>query len=210
MKIISIVITGLCLISLIFIVWFVRNLYIVPAVDSVAFFESTPQLQQLFLNDVQAARDKKNDINNKTESETNTPQNTMRVVYFWQKNCPCDQLTKPHFLLLMQEYQHLAKAIKFYLAPIDNSAASQDLQTIERLPDDLLDRVRADVKATPSVGIWDGNGQLVYFGPHSLGYVCNNETSFVKKVVDALVNRQNISAAGVMGDGCFCSINASS
>jgi hypothetical protein len=63
------------------------------------------------------------------------------------------------------------------------------------------------VKATPSVGIWDENGQLVYFGPHSVGYVCNNDTSVVKKMLDALLTKQAVSAAGVMGDGCFCLVD---
>jgi hypothetical protein len=189
LKNISIISASLCAIVTLFVVWFVRNLYIVDAVDSVAFFESTVQLQQLFLDDVQA------------EKTT-----TIRVVYFWQNHCPCDHFTKPHFLLLINQYQQLASNVKFYFASIDNSSASADLEGIDRLPDSLLNRVRGDVKATPSVGIWDSNGQLVYFGPHSLGYICNNDTSFVKKVVDALLNKQTVSAAGVMGDGCFCPV----
>jgi len=199
-KVIPIISAGLCAISVLFIVWFVRNLYMVPAVESVAFFESTTQLQQLFLEEGQEL--------NEQGAKHSTKQDTMRVVYFWQNHCPCDQFTKPHFLLLINQYRHLASNIVFYLAPIDNSAVSHDLQDVEQLPAKLLDRVREDVKATPSVGIWDSNGQLVYFGPHSLGYVCNNDTSFVKKVLDALLNKQTVSSGGVMGDGCFCPVEA--
>jgi len=198
LKAISIIGGAVCVIALVFMVWFVRNLYIVPAVDNVAFFESTTQLQQLFI-------DEERELNER-DTKHHAKKDTMRVVYFWQNNCPCDQFTKPHFLLLIDHYQRLASNIDFYLAPVDNSDATQDLQDVKQLPRELLDRVRADVKATPSVGIWDGDGQLVYFGPHSLGYVCNNDTSFVKKVLDALLNKQTVSASTVMGDGCFCSV----
>ena len=198
MKVIPIISAGLCAISVLFIVWFVRNLYIVDAVDSVAFFESTTELQQLFLNDEQ--------VDHHLGSKQESMPDTIRVVYFWQNNCPCDQFTKPHFLLLISQYRHIASNIVFYLAPVDNSSATHDLQDVKQLPKALLDRVRDDVKATPSVGIWDAKGELVYFGPHSLGYVCNNDTSFVKKVLDALLNKQTVSAAGVMGDGCFCPV----
>ena len=212
MKVIPIISAGLCAISVLFIVWFVRNLYIVTAVDSVAFFESTTQLQQLFLDDGHELNyqpsDQLNELYNEQGAKHGTKQDTMRVVYFWQNHCPCDQFTKPHFLLLINQYRHLASNIVFYLAPIDNSAVSHDLQDVEQLTAKLLDRVREDVKATPSVGIWDSNGQLVYFGPHSLGYVCNNDTSFVKKVLDALLSKQTVSSGGVMGDGCFCPVEA--
>jgi hypothetical protein len=89
----------------------------VPAVDSVVFFESTTELKRLFLVDTQADK-----------------QRTMRVVCFWQKNCPCDQFTKPHFLLLINQYRHLSHNIIFYLAPVDNSEASHDLLDVEQLP----------------------------------------------------------------------------
>jgi hypothetical protein len=199
LKIISIISGALCILALVFIVWFVRDLYIVPAVDSVAFFESTTQLQQLFFDEGQEL--------NEQHNEQDTKQDTMRVVYFWQNHCPCDQFTKPHFLLLLNQYRHLASNIVFYLAPVDNSSVTHEVKDVQQLPKALLDRVRADVKATPSVGIWDSNGQLVYFGPHSLGYVCNNDTSLVKKVLDALLNKQTVSSGGVMGEGCFCPVN---
>ena len=206
MKIISIISGALCITALLFVVWFVRNLYIVPAIESVAFFESTTQLQQLFLDERQELNEQLNKQQNEQDTKQGAKQGIMRVVYFWQNNCPCDQFTKPHFLLLIKQYQHLASHIVFYLAPVDDSAVSEDLQNVEQLPAKLLDRVREDVKATPSVGIWNTKGELVYFGPHSLGYVCNNDTSLVKKVLDALLNKQTVSASTVMGDGCFCPV----
>ena len=189
LSIIKIISAILCVLLLVFMVWFVRSLYIVPAIENTVFFETSARLEQLFLP--VAKQDEKP---------------TMRVVYFWQNHCPCDQFTKPHFLLMMKQYQQSAQQVDFYMASLDDAALSHDLQNMNVLPNQLMDSIREDVKATPAVGVWNDKGELVYFGPHSLGYICNNDTSFVEKALDALFNSQTVSAADIFGDGCFCKV----
>ncbi len=174
-------------------IFYVRSLYIQSATQSSAFFEPTPALESLFLQKL------------KTDTEP-----SLKVVYFWQADCACDEFVKPHFLLMTRKYQQQTVLnVDVYIAPLDGELvqARQEGLQLPVLPADLLSTVIDDVKATPSVGIWDQHGQLVYYGPHSIGYVCHNDSSLVKKVVDALLANQPFSALSVMGDGCFCPVN---
>jgi len=171
-------------------VFYVRSLYIQPATETTAFFEPAAALESLFLQKV------KSDI-----------EPSLKVVYFWQANCPCDEFVMPHFLLMTRKYQQQQVLnVDVYVASIDGELAQarQEGLQLPALPANLLNTVIDDVKATPSVGIWDQYGKLVYYGPHSIGYVCHNDSSLVKKVVDALLVNQPFSALSVMGDGCFC------
>jgi hypothetical protein len=179
----------LCVLMMALTVWLVRNIYIIPAIENTVFFETSASIEQLFLND--ATQDEKP---------------TIRVVYFWQNHCPCDQLTKPHFLLMMDQYPQAMQQVDFYMASVDDETLHHDLQGINVLSDQLMNVIKKDIKATPAVGIWNEYGDLVYFGPHSLGYICNNDTSFIKKVLDALLNQQLVSASRILGDGCFCGV----
>lgn len=154
-----------------------------------AFFEPTPALEQLFLSNT--------DISGMKQG--------IKVVYFWQSDCPCDQFVKPHFLLMSDRYSKYTIApVNFYLAALDSDFIEGELSMLLRLPEVLLEQVKEEVKATPSVGVWNANNELIYYGPHSLGYMCNDDSSLVKKVLDLLLSGQEFAPLAVVGDGCFC------
>ncbi|MGS2716706.1 DUF6436 domain-containing protein [Eionea flava] len=184
----------------------VRQQYIVPAVENSTFFEASEKLETLFLSNNTHLLTSQRDSSNAFDREINTldkEEAAIKVVYFWQDDCPCDQFTQPHFALLANEYRQVV----FYLASINGEVRASQWPSVKIFPTAWVDIVRSDIQATPAVGIWDASGQLVYFGPHSLGYICNNDTSFVKKIIDALLNQQSVSASSVLGDGCFCRVN---
>lgn len=184
----------------------VRQQYIVPAIENTTFFEPSEKLAKLFVSNPQyfvLNQQASNKAFGSTINALDKKGMAINVVYFWQDDCPCDQFTQPHFALLANEYRQ----VNFYLASINGEVRASQWPSVKVLPAALVDTVREDIQATPAVGIWDARGQLVYFGPHSLGYICNNDTSFVKKVVDALLNKQSVSASSVLGDGCFCRLN---
>ena len=83
------IVLGLSFLSVAAIVWLVREQYIMPETETMALFEVTEPLQQLFKS-VDGGRYKEG----------------IKVVYFWQEMCPCDEYIKPHFLL-MQKKEYL-------------------------------------------------------------------------------------------------------
>jgi hypothetical protein len=74
------------------------------------------------------------------------------------------------------------------------------------LNQELTNLFRPFVSHTPSVAIWAENNELTYYGPHNLGYVCNAETSFVKKVIDSLLQNIYSKNTNIVGKGCFCKV----
>lgn len=123
----------------------------------------------------------------------------------------------PHFKELIKE--HGEEAIEFYLADISPSnhpnvnafKANYKAPSYSRPLDTVLDfhlteLFRPFVSHTPAVAIWSKDNELTYFGPHNLGYVCNADTSFVKKVIDSLLQNIHSKNTNIVGKGCFCKI----
>ena len=182
----------------------VANRYIL-ATDSIAFFDQSTDIEKVY-SAIKWPDNQKNKI---------------RVIYFWQAYCPCDATVMPHFKELYKA--HTKDAIEFLLADISPVAALPSVESLVILPaaassptrdhpfDNLLNQeltnlFRPFVSHTPSVAIWDENNELTYYGPHNLGYVCNAETSFVKKVIDSLLQNIYSKNTNIVGKGCFCKV----
>jgi len=171
--------------AVVFIVY--QQRYMKPLAVAIAQFEANDALRLLFK------------INDATTPSTKA----IRVVYFWQAGCACDEFVKAHFIQMGKEYS--GQDIDFMIAnlspekPITDSYSHYSTLSLEQ-----ANAVRASVPMTPAVAIWSEQGELTYFGPHSLGVLCNDETSLIKKVIDSLlagIVSQNIST---VGSGCFC------
>jgi len=187
----SVVLIALML-SLIF---YMRSVYIMSPSQAMVFFEPSISMRRLFLNQ---AFDKE-----LTEDNVKG----IRVVYFYQHHCACDQLVKTHFLQLKEAYRQGKLAVSFYMAVLDDRPIDGDLSAITMFPPAALEAIRADVQATPSVAIWNSENELVYFGPHSPTDVCNDDSSLIKKVVDALLSGKPFNALSIVDSSCYCSIN---
>lgn len=161
---------------------FFKDQYIKPA-DGVVFFEKSEALESLFV----------------TTGEQSQPM-PITVVYFWQANCPCDGGVLPHFYTLMSKFS--SAKVRFLLANLGDG--DELIPQVPRLPDEPLALVEDEVQYTPSVGVWNQQGEMVYFGPHSLGYVCNARTSFLQKVLENINEGASSANLNTLGDGCFC------
>ena len=62
----------------------------------------------------------------------------------------------------------------------------------------------AELPASPAVGIWDRNGELVYIGPYSEGAVCSSDNSFVEPIVEAVLAGRTVRATHSLAVACFC------
>jgi len=126
---------------------------------------------------------------------------TIKVVYFWQSNCPCDATVITHFNELIEEYGAYAN---FLMADLSPTARTDKLSEYTLLDAAKVEQLRASVTHTPSVGVWDEQGKLTYYGPHNLGFVCNAKTSFLIDVLDSLLRNTESKNTNTLGDGCFC------
>lgn len=153
--------------------------------ETAAVFEADVELENLFL-------------------PVNTARARIKVVYFWQSNCPCDATVINHYQELMSAYGDTADFMMADLSPVPRD---DKLNQFKRLDADSIAQVRASVSHTPSVGVWNEQGQLSYFGPHNLGFVCNAKSSFLIKVLDSLLRDDNAKNINTVGDGCFCAVD---
>ncbi len=169
--------------------YYVSHNYFLSTIE-IAFFDNADDIDKVFKD--AGFHDK------------DTGSSSITVVYFWQAYCPCDATVLPHYKLMTEEYGE--KSVDFFLA--DFSAADQKYETpFDRVLDPAItEKLRPLITHTPSVAIWDQNGSLTYYGPHNLGFVCNSDTSFVKKVIDSILQSITSKNTNVVGNGCFCKI----
>jgi hypothetical protein len=139
---------------------------------------------------------------------------SIKVIYFWDKYCPCNANVLAHFLEMLDEYQ--GHSVDFYIADLTKSGPSEsiasssfskfentDLKIVDKK---YLSGLASLVAYSPSVIVWDQNHQLSYFGPHHLGLTCNAGSSFIKKTVDSLLNGIEVKNINTVGEGCFCRV----
>lgn len=125
----------------------------------------------------------------------------IRMVHFWDPNCPCNVGNQQHLAELIEHYQPLG--VRFY--------AVETNQGQSRLPDNLsaLQRLQTlpgteSIPASPAVAIWDQQGRLAYFGPYSEGATCNSANSFIEPILQALTEHRGVNATHTMAVGCYC------
>ncbi len=162
--------------------------------EQIAFFDQSAGIEQVYKT-IEWPEDQKNNI---------------RIIYFWQAYCPCDATVIPHFKELYKE--HSDENVDFYLADLsplalqNNNNPSYERPFSHVLDSDISNLFRPFISHAPSVAIWDKNNELTYYGPHNLGFVCNADTSFVKKVVDSLLQNIQSKNINILGNSCFCAL----
>lgn len=192
-KNISLVLLAVLILVSIAIYLFVNHRYILST-EQIAFFDQSAGIEQVY----------------KTIEWPEHQKNNIRIIYFWQAYCPCDATVIPHFKELYKE--HGDNNVDFYLADLspiklqNNNQPSYERPFSHVLDGDISNLFRPFVSHAPSVAIWDQNNELTYYGPHNLGFVCNADTSFVKKVVDSLLQNIYSKNTNIVGDSCFCKL----
>ncbi|MGH1440744.1 MAG: DUF6436 domain-containing protein [Cellvibrionaceae bacterium] len=132
----------------------------------------------------------------------------LSVVYIWERYCPCNWGVNSHYSSLFDEYS--SNDIDFYVA--DLSAHHSDIKKTTAPKGRVLSKgaskaLLAEVQYVPAIAVMSENNELLYYGPHSLGFVCNAETSIVSKVISSLKEGVFSKNTNVIGEGCFCAID---
>lgn len=127
----------------------------------------------------------------------------IRLVHFWDPECAgCNRETSAHLSYLISMYRR--ESIDFFSVqkPDTKGQLPVFLQgKLKPLPHiDGMERI----PASPFVAIWDGQGQLAYAGPYSLGMVCTSANSFVEPLLERLFKGESLTPTGILAVGCYC------
>ncbi|UCJ18696.1 DUF6436 domain-containing protein [Pseudomonas sp. MM211] len=126
----------------------------------------------------------------------------IRVVHFWDPQCPCHKETDAHLNYLISLYRF--SGVEFY--SVQKPGSEGEMLPFLRgklTPLESLEGMES-IPASPAIAIWDQQGRLAYAGPYSEGLVCNSSNSFVEPILDALSANRSVSAANTMAVGCYC------
>lgn len=128
----------------------------------------------------------------------------IRVVHFWDPACKnCNEETGAHLSYLTSMYKRAN--VDFY--SVQKPGSTGELAWYLRNKLTPLDHIEGQehIPASPSVAIWDAEGNLAYAGPYSLGTVCTSANSFVEPVLDKLTNGEKVTPqGGLLAVGCYC------
>lgn len=125
----------------------------------------------------------------------------IRLVHFWDPACPCNVGNQQHLAELIEHFA--PRGVVFHVLQKPGSkgrlpASLDALKPLARLPG------AERLPASPAVAIWDGKGELAYFGPYSEGLTCNAGNSFIEPILEALAAGRAVNASNTLAVGCFC------
>lgn len=126
----------------------------------------------------------------------------IRVVHFWDPDCPCNAETDAHLRYLIGLHRNADVAFYSVQRPGSTGEIAPFLRgRMKPLPG--IEGMES-LPASPALAIWDRDGKLAYAGPYSEGLVCNSSNSFVEPVLDALTKGRKVSLASGLAVGCYC------
>lgn len=136
------------------------------------------------------------------------------VVHFWNPECPCNRFNEVHVKKIISEYAD--KNVQFTIMVSGNSAEKRKLQEDRArkiFTHQAVINIRSDwpmekgPPSSPAVGVINNHGELVYFGPYSLGANCSpDKGKFVENILDHLNDEKKIQKKqlNTLAVGCFC------
>ncbi|VXC60569.1 conserved hypothetical protein [Pseudomonas sp. 8Z] len=126
----------------------------------------------------------------------------IRVVHFWDPQCPCNEETDAHLRYLIG--LHRNSDVEFY--SVQKPGSKGELASFLRGRMKPLEYIEGmeSLPASPALAIWDRAGNLAYAGPYSEGLVCNSSNSFVEPVLEALTEGREFTLASGLAVGCYC------
>jgi len=121
------------------------------------------------------------------------------VVHFVDPECPCSRFSAPHIKDIEQQFTQP----RYFRVTAAVAASPGNGSHV--LPEGLAPAdIQRLIPASPAVAIWDGSGELAYFGPYSSGSFCGQGNDFVKATLVSLDAGQNPRWVNQEAVGCLC------
>ena len=137
------------------------------------------------------------------------------VIHFWDPDCPCSRFNEVHVKKIISSY--IAKNVQFTIVVKGGTAEArhEHMRLAQQVfQDSAVKEIRSDwpvqngPPSSPAVAVINRQGQLVYFGPYSLGARCApDKGKFVETVLDKLDSEKNSASKkqlNTLAVGCFC------
>jgi len=136
------------------------------------------------------------------------------VVHFWNPDCPCSRFNQPHVQQIISDYGRNNVRFTVVVGGATEKIRQQHQVEARKIFNfEAVIDIRSDwpmesgPPSSPAVGVMNSSGELVYFGPYSLGARCSPEKGkFVEKVIEQLKNNnQSVKKQlNTLAVGCFC------
>lgn len=128
---------------------------------------------------------------------------SIKIVHFWQSNCPCNAFNKSHLERILQNFK--GEKIELFVASQGDLPKNWIAHPYTQLDQASHTALYQLIPSSPGLAIWSKNNQLSYFGPYSVGPICTEENSFISLILQELIDGQQPKMTTVLGNGCFCS-----
>ncbi|GAW96869.1 MULTISPECIES: DUF6436 domain-containing protein [Colwellia] len=105
------------------------------------------------------------------------------VLHFSQPNCDCQQYSKAH----IQDINLIASDNEFTIIKV-------------------VIHEHKIIPATPSVAIFDAQGDIIYFGPYGQGLACSQTSGYAQTMLNNLIKGYKAHIIIKEAKGCYCSV----
>lgn len=126
------------------------------------------------------------------------------VVHYWDPACPCNRFNEDHVKDLIREYG--ARGVRFVVVTGGTTLSAKRVfsdSAVVGYVDSATQKVLPP--SSPAVAVLDQNGEVAYFGPYSVGALCNtNNGGFVERTLNQLLVGEKPKQLSTLGVGCFC------
>ena len=137
--------------------------------------------------------------------------NQKTLLHFWRPDCLCNRVSQRHFSDLASEFNDEQLRIIVIAHP---NTTDKELNGLIKLNGDRLTVMRAEeslmsLPSSPSLAIYDAQGQFNYFGAYGFGAFCTvRDDNFLSTLIKKETSTNNGQVfTNVIGDGCFCRWN---
>ena len=137
------------------------------------------------------------------------------VIHFWNPDCPCNRFNEVHVKKIISAYAD--KNVKFTVVVSGSNKEERHQRQVlakQVFSHSAVKEIRSDwpmnqgPPSSPAVGVVNSDGELIYFGPYSLGARCApDKGKFVENVLDGLYARKKSAdkkQLNTLAVGCFC------
>lgn len=146
---------------------------------------------------------------------SNEKKEAISVIHFWNPDCPCNRFNEVHVKKIITDYAE--KNVNFTI--VVSGSSEKERNQRQALAEKIFNHsavkeIRSDwpmhkgPPSSPAVAVLNRRGELVYFGPYSLGARCApDKGKFVESVLDGLyaskksADKKQLNTLAV---GCFC------
>ena len=130
------------------------------------------------------------------------------VIHLQATGCGCNRFNNPHLSDVVSTYRR--KGVVFASLVLTRTPQAiiekfKENTGIESILQNQSLQFALENVSSPAALVFDGNGELSYFGPYSSGAMCSTQSGqYVETSLDSLLSEKKTDLAPDKAFGCFC------